>query len=132
MALQDEQSWVTWLSGLGFSDQEMETYSAALASEAITEEDFPELSHDLLKSCNVLKYGHRTKMIRKASRHSSKNVNDHQQSSENYSVVTRQRPFPVPHWRKVSLNWHLNSLFMSGSSIENITIFRTQSKLKRN
>ena len=100
MALQDEQSWVTWLSGLGFSDQEMETYSAALASEAITEEDLPELSHDLLKSCNVLKYGHRTKMIRKATRHSSKNVNDHQQSSENYSVVNKATAIPRPTLEK--------------------------------
>ena len=66
MALRTAKSWTGWLSDLGFSKEEVGNYSSLLASEAITEEDLPQFDHDLLKACGVVKYGHRTKIMRKA------------------------------------------------------------------
>ena len=61
-----KEEWSVWISDIGLSDEEVIEYASALASEAITADDLPYFDHDLLKSCGVTKYGHRSKMIRKA------------------------------------------------------------------
>lgn len=66
MALRTAKQWSTWMDSLEFSDTEKSQYSSALANEAITENDLPEFNHELLQLCNVCKYGHRTRLIRKA------------------------------------------------------------------
>ena len=58
--------WSTWLDDLGFTDEEKKVYSSALAREAIMKTDLPEFNHELLVSCDIPKYGHRTRIIRKA------------------------------------------------------------------
>lgn len=73
MALRTKTEWSDWIKDSGLS-AEAEQYGAALAAEAITEEDLPYFDHDLLKSCAIDKYGHRTKIIRKALGTSRKEV----------------------------------------------------------
>ena len=66
MALRTAGQWNAWLNDLDLTNDEKTNYSTILENQAITEDDLPSFDHELLRSCKIEKYGHRTRIIRKA------------------------------------------------------------------
>ena len=66
MALKTAKEWSVWLSDLELSKEDQKSYSTMLHQEEITEKNIPSFDHELLKVCGVTKYGHRTRILRKA------------------------------------------------------------------
>ena len=66
MALRTAGQWNVWLNDLDLTNDEKTNYSTILENQAITEDDLPSFDHELLRSCKIEKYGHRTRIIRKA------------------------------------------------------------------
>ena len=92
--LRTVEQWTHWMSDLGFDQEEIKKYATAFAAEEISEEDVPEFDHALLTACKVLKYGHRTKIIRKAR---ASNVNNISGASHPRSNKAVEIPRPSIH-----------------------------------
>jgi hypothetical protein len=73
MALRTAKEWSVWLSDLELTKEDQTVYSTALHREEITEKDLKSFDHELLKVCGVNKYGHRTRILRKAGESEPKN-----------------------------------------------------------
>ena len=66
MALQTVKDWTTWLTNVSIEHDVALKYAKELYDAEITEEDLSELTHELLKEVNIIKPGHRTKILKKA------------------------------------------------------------------
>ena len=66
MALRTIENWATWLSDIILDEELNKQYATIMVESDFTEDVLSELSHELLLEMNIVKPGHRAKILKKA------------------------------------------------------------------